>query len=160
MIQTREHLFKNCPQWKSQQKTLWATILEKTKQHPGPVRGRDRTKIAELFADERCSRAIMGFLATTDVGKAAGLLVAAAEEEAGSGASEWENREREGHRAQEARLGVGGQFVSFVWGGFFLISFSFARHLNAGSGRRLQLDGSGLRRLIRRGGKSSFIYQS
>jgi len=26
--QTREHLFKNCPQWKSQQKGLWATVRE------------------------------------------------------------------------------------------------------------------------------------
>jgi len=32
---------------------------------PGPTRGRDRTKIAELFADERCSQAILDFLATT-----------------------------------------------------------------------------------------------
>jgi len=54
-IQTREHLFKNCPQWKSQQKTLWTTILEETRKLPGPTRGKDRTKIAELFADERCS---------------------------------------------------------------------------------------------------------
>jgi len=47
-------MFKNCPQWKSQQKTLWATVLDETKNLPGPNRGRDRTKIAELFADERC----------------------------------------------------------------------------------------------------------
>jgi len=26
--QTREHLFKNCPQWKSQQKALWAVVRE------------------------------------------------------------------------------------------------------------------------------------
>ena len=29
---------------------------------PGPTRGRGRTKIAELFADERCSKAILDFL--------------------------------------------------------------------------------------------------
>jgi len=40
-IQTREHHFKNCSQWKSQQKTLWATVLEVTKKHPDPVRGGD-----------------------------------------------------------------------------------------------------------------------
>jgi len=40
--------------------------LVETKKIPGPIRGRDRTKIAELFADERCSQAILDFLATTD----------------------------------------------------------------------------------------------
>jgi len=67
-IQTREHLFKNYPQWKSQQKTLWTTVLEEARMLPGPTRGRDRTKIAELFAGERCSQALLDFLATTDVG--------------------------------------------------------------------------------------------
>jgi len=52
-IQTREHLFKNCPQWKSQQKSLWATVLEETRKLPGPTWGRDRTNIAELLGDER-----------------------------------------------------------------------------------------------------------
>jgi len=51
-------------EWKSQQKILWATVLEETKKLPGPTRGRDRTKIAELFADDRCSQAILDFLAT------------------------------------------------------------------------------------------------
>jgi len=76
-------------------------VVEETRKHPGPVRTRDRTKIAELFADERCSKAILDFLATTDVGKTARPLVAAAEE-AGSGVSAWENREREEHLAQMA----------------------------------------------------------
>jgi len=38
-IQTREHLFKNRPQWKGQQKTLWATVLEETTRLPGPHHG-------------------------------------------------------------------------------------------------------------------------
>jgi len=42
--QAREHLFKNCPQWKSQQKTLWTTVLEETRKLTGPARGRDRTR--------------------------------------------------------------------------------------------------------------------
>jgi len=96
--QTREHLFKNYPQWKSQQKTLWATILEEARKCPGLVHTRDRTKIAELFADERCSKATLDFLATTDVGKTAGPPEAVRSQ-----------REREGHLAQmaeeEARLG-------------------------------------------------------
>jgi len=45
--------FKNCPQWKSQQKTLGATVLEETRKLPGPTRARDRTNIAELLAAER-----------------------------------------------------------------------------------------------------------
>ena len=64
----------------------------------------------------------MDFLAITDVGKTAGPLVAeAGAEEAGSEASEWENREREEHLAQmaeeEARLGGGALFTyDLGWG--------------------------------------------
>jgi len=46
--------------------------LEETRKLPGPIRGKVRTKIAELFADERCSQALLDFLATTDVGRTAG----------------------------------------------------------------------------------------
>jgi len=35
-----------------------------------PLRGRDRTSIAELLADERCSQAVLDFLANTDVASA------------------------------------------------------------------------------------------
>jgi len=34
-------------------------------------RGRDRFRIADLFADERCTEAILAFLETTDVGRRA-----------------------------------------------------------------------------------------
>lgn len=34
-------------------------------------RGRDRFRIADLFADERCTEAILAFLQTTDVGRRA-----------------------------------------------------------------------------------------
>ena len=47
----------------------------------------------ELIADEQCRQAILDFLATADVGKTAGPP--AAEAEAGSEASEWQNRARE-----------------------------------------------------------------
>jgi len=74
----------------------------------GPNPGRDRTEIAELFADERCSQAILDFLATTDVGRTAGPPVAE-EGEGASEASEWEDREREEQlallREEEERLG-------------------------------------------------------
>jgi len=101
-IQTREHLFKNCPQWKSQQRTLWATVLESTRKLPGPTRSRDRTNIAELLADKRCSQAVLTFLATTDVGRTSGPPVAEDAEDAASEASEWEAREQE-ERAWERR---------------------------------------------------------
>ena len=107
--QTREHLLKNCPQWKHQQKTLWATVITETRKIPGPTRGRDRTQIAELFADERCSQAALAFLATTDVGRTG----VSPEEGIGDGeaseASGWEARERaervEMWRQEEELLG-------------------------------------------------------
>jgi len=108
-IQTREHLFKNCPQWRCQQKTLWTTVFKETKKLPGPTRNRDRTKIAELLADERCSQAVLQFLATTDVGRTSGPPVAEDEEDAASEASEWEAREQEEQawerKEEEERLG-------------------------------------------------------
>jgi len=103
----REHLFKNCPQWRCQQKPLWTAVLEETRKLPGPTRGRDRTEIAELLADERCRQAVLVFLATRcreDVRPTCGRDGAASE------ASEWENRECEEQlallRDEEARLGV------------------------------------------------------
>ena len=109
-IQTREHLLKNCPQWRSQQKTLWTSVLEEAKQLPGPTRGRDRTSIAELLADERCSQAVLDFLANTDVGRTSGSPVAGEEDEAASETSELEAREqavRDWERMEEeVRLGA------------------------------------------------------
>jgi hypothetical protein len=49
----------------------------------------------------RCSRAVLDFLATTDVGR---RVLAAAEDDAQSGASEWELRERR-EREEEERGG-------------------------------------------------------
>jgi len=99
-IQSREHLLKNCPQWRSQQKTLWTT----------PTRGKDRTSIAELLADEQCGRAVLDFLANTDVDRTSGPPVAGEEDEAANEASEWEAREqaeRDWERMEEeVRLGA------------------------------------------------------
>ena len=61
--QTREHLFKVCPEWKDQQRTLWAEVKKETE------RWKARWKIRDLLADERCSRAVLDFLSTTDVGR-------------------------------------------------------------------------------------------
>jgi len=63
--QTREHLFKVCTAWRRQQKVLWKEVRVQTK------RGRDRFRIADLFADERCTDAILTFLETTNVGRKA-----------------------------------------------------------------------------------------
>jgi hypothetical protein len=54
----------------------------------------------DLLADERCSRAVLDFLATTDVGR---LAPPPTEEDAQSEASEWELRERRG-REEERRV--------------------------------------------------------
>ena len=106
--------FKNCPHWKGQQKALWTTVLEETRKHPGPARIRDRTKIAELFAGERCSQAVLDFLATTDVGKTAGPPVASGRR-SGQARLRVENSGARGtsHRWQRKRPG-GGAFSSFV----------------------------------------------
>ena len=106
-IQAREHLFKNFPQWKSQQKTLWTTVLEEMKKLPGPIRGRDRTNIVELLADERCSQAVLVFLATTDAGRTSGPPVAAGGGGEASEASQWDAREqaeREAERREEEAI--------------------------------------------------------
>ena len=87
---------------------MWVTVLEETRKLPGPTRGRDRTSIAELLADERCSQAVLEFLATTEVGRTSGPPVADEDEDAASEASEWETREqaeRAWERREEERLG-------------------------------------------------------
>jgi len=64
--QTREHLLKHCKKWKMQQKTLWAEVRKAT------GRGKDRFTVPDLMADERCTRAVLGFLRTTKVGSRVG----------------------------------------------------------------------------------------
>jgi hypothetical protein len=63
--------------------------------------------VRDLLADERCSRAVLDFLATTDVGR---RVPAPAEENAPSEGSEWELRERrereEQRRAEAEGLGA------------------------------------------------------
>jgi len=97
--QTREHLFKVCLEWKAQQKVLWAEVWKETR------RGKSWWTIRDLLADARCSRAVLDFLATTDVGR-----LVPGDEAAGSEASEWELRERlereEERRVEERAVGV------------------------------------------------------
>jgi ribonuclease HI len=51
--QTRNHLFKECAEWKEQQKTLWAEVRKET------GRWKSRWKVRDLLADERRSRAVL-----------------------------------------------------------------------------------------------------
>jgi hypothetical protein len=64
-------------------------------------RGKDRFKLRGLLADTRCSRPVLGFLVTTDVGR---RVPAPPEDDAQSGASEWGTPGAEGkeERRQEA----------------------------------------------------------
>jgi len=61
--QTREHLFKVCPEWKAQREILWAEVLKETR------RGKSRWKIRDLLADGRRTQAVLDFLSATDVGR-------------------------------------------------------------------------------------------
>jgi hypothetical protein len=65
-MQTREHLFKNCPRWKPQQRILWAKVRKFT------GRGKSRFRLRDRFADERCARPILDFLRSTKVGRRTG----------------------------------------------------------------------------------------
>jgi hypothetical protein len=102
--QTLEHLFKVCLEWKAQQKILWAEVKE-------TGRWKDRWKIRDLLADGRCSRAVLDFLTSTDVGR----RVPAEEEDAVSAVSELEVREwMEGQGAEAEELGAGGEPPLFL----------------------------------------------
>jgi len=60
---TRDHLCKVCPEWKLQQKVLWAEVQKQT------GRWKSRWKIRDLLADKRCGKAPLDFLTATDVGR-------------------------------------------------------------------------------------------
>jgi len=100
--QTREYLLKACPRWKGQQKVLWKEVYKET------GRGKRRWRAPELFADQRCSQAVLDCLSSTDVGRT--VPAEEVEDDAGSEASELELRERrereEERRAEAERLGA------------------------------------------------------
>jgi hypothetical protein len=93
-VQTREHLFKNCRRWRKQQKTLWGEVRRDT------GRGKNRFKIRDLFADERCTRAILSFLRATKVGRRVG---GAEGEKRKKGVKRVQNDRREGGEVQDQR---------------------------------------------------------
>jgi len=99
-VQTREHLFKECPKWKMEQKILWAEVRKET------GRWKSGWRIRDLFADRRCSQAVLDFLTSTDIGR----IVPAVEVDAdgGSDVPEWELRERQerGDEGEAEALGA------------------------------------------------------
>ena len=104
--QTRDHLFKECPKWKPQQKALWAEVKKETE------RWKDRWKMRDLLADGRCSRAVLDFLSATDVGR---RVPGVEEDDAVSAVSELEVREwmeEQGAGAEEP--GAGGESPLFL----------------------------------------------
>jgi len=64
--QTQEHLFRHCSRWKDQQKTLWKEVGKATGWRAGRCR---HVQESELLSLEMCDKAVMDFLAATDVGK-------------------------------------------------------------------------------------------
>jgi len=62
--QSREHLFKSCKKWKSQQAILWVEVRNKTKKRKGQV------YISELFVEGNCNPAVLDFPRSTGVGRA------------------------------------------------------------------------------------------
>jgi len=68
-----------CPEWKGQQKILWAEMQKETCSWKG------RFTAWDLLADKKCSQAVLDFISITDVGR-----LAPAEEDAGSEVSDWE----------------------------------------------------------------------
>jgi len=94
-----DHLFKECPEWKPQQKILWAEAKKET------GKGKDRWKVRDLLADGRCSQAVLDFLSTTDVGR---RVPGVEEDDAVSAVSEMEVREwleEQGAGAEEQDAG-------------------------------------------------------
>jgi len=66
VAQKREHLFRHCSRWRDQQRTLWKKVGKATGWRAGRCR---HVQVSELLSVEKCDKAVMDFLAATDVGK-------------------------------------------------------------------------------------------
>jgi hypothetical protein len=77
-------VFKNCPHWKAQQNILWAEVLKET------GRGKDRFKIRDLLPMRGAAERFW----TSWPPRMWRRVLAVAEDDAQSEASEWELRER------------------------------------------------------------------
>ena len=75
--QTRDHLFKWCKRWKREQKQLWVDGQEGENEYEGIEKVMKKPKISLpmslVFAEEKCSRALLDFLYHTDVGRISGV---------------------------------------------------------------------------------------
>jgi hypothetical protein len=76
--QTRDHLFKWCKRWKREQKRLWDDGQEGEDGYEGVTKVMKKPKISLpmslVFAEEKCSRALLDFLYHTDVGRISGVV--------------------------------------------------------------------------------------
>jgi len=76
--QTRDHLFKWCKRWKQEQKRLWVDGQEGEDGYEGVKKVLKKSKISLpmslVFAEEKCSQALMDFLFHTDVGRISGIV--------------------------------------------------------------------------------------
>jgi len=134
----------------------------KANKRPSGRPGKDRTKIAERFADERCSQALLDFPRYNRRRKA----VAEDAEAAASEASEWDGREREERlaalREEEERGGGRNRrnffILSCIHSLFFFLPYFLISFLLPPigydwriAGGRLRLDGSGVAPIRRSG---------
>ena len=75
--QTRDHLFKWCKRWKPEQKRLWVDGQEGEDGYEGVEKVMKKPKISLpmslVFAEEKCTRALLDFLCHTDVGRIGGV---------------------------------------------------------------------------------------
>ena len=66
VTQTREHLLRHCSRWKYQQQERWKKVGKVSGWKAGRCR---RAQASELFSMEICDKAVMDFLAATNVEK-------------------------------------------------------------------------------------------
>ena len=76
--QTRDHHFKWCKRWKREQKRLWVDGQEGEDRYKGVETVLKKPKISLpmslVFAEEKCSQALMDLLSCTDVGRFSGVV--------------------------------------------------------------------------------------
>ncbi|KAA8903598.1 hypothetical protein FN846DRAFT_908055 [Sphaerosporella brunnea] len=72
-VQIRDHLFKFCKRWKSEQMILWRAVKDATKE--GRQKQWPATPTTALLADGRCTEAVMGFLSTAKVTSFLGAII-------------------------------------------------------------------------------------
>ena len=76
--QTRDHLFKWCKRWKREQEGLWVDRQDGEEGYEGVEKVFKKPKISLpmslVFAEEKCSQALLDFLSCTDVGRISGVV--------------------------------------------------------------------------------------